>query len=891
MRPRIVMKFGGTSLAGPEVIESVRNIILSRKQDRPLVVVSAPGDIDGMPKVTDILLDLGNSALTGGDTDAPFLAVKNRYGDIIAGLSLKKDLIDSHFENLKKDILKARSGRFKNKDAALDAIMGWGEILFAVLMAEYLSDGEESYRAALPDEFPLITDDNFQNAKFLDSTLDEIAKSIISSNENLVFPGYAGRTESGEKTTIGRGGSDYTAAMLGAALKKDVEIWTDVPGIYRVNPAYLDEKTLQDRHPEVIPELSHDEAYQMAAFGSRVLYEKTLAAARSAARKGRHIRFIIKSTLEPDMPGTMISSQRVYSGKPKGITCLEGVQLLTLYPGDDFAINELLMEIGRVKGCELVLFSFTRGRASFVFNRYTPELSEIEARHGGHLSKDQALVKIIGDGLGENKSVLADVHHILDFVENPEEFGMNLVHKSPLLITDNSFEIIVKKRGFHRVVRSLYRELFQSGEIRVGMMGLGTVARGVLKYADELYSMEKTGYSLRFPVIMVRRPERFKDEELPGRLSDNPGDVLDDPSLDVVLELIGGIEPAREYVLEAFRKGKHVVTANKALLAEHGPEIFAAARKYRRNLGFEASVCGELPVIDDFLKMPSRTDIRGFVGILNGTSNYILTRLQEGLEFNEALSEAQKLGFAEADPALDLSGMDAAQKLSILSSIIFFRTVPYRDIPTFGIDNITKLDCETARDMGFGIKPVAMAGRKDNGLLFWVGPVLIPVSNPLYPVSRENNAVSIYVEGRDEPGTRIGKGAGAIPTARSVCRDLIDVVKKGRSRFLDLPGFDLENENIPPILPAGEISAPWYLRFTVKDEPGVFGDIATCLGRHGLSIGRASQPERPAGGLPYVILTLQEEKWKILDEALKEISGFPFVLKYQVCLIFNRTWI
>lgn len=955
MRPKIILKFGGTSLATPEALRQMTAIALSRMNEQPVVVVSALGASPPHEKVTDLLEKLGRSVIQG-KTDLSLLQdVRERHDSTLQALGLPPSVLSVSLEHLEK-LLRAieagtvpvsstaassdlpaeesvtaqggtpsrrravsasresspEQGMVTRKDpsfetAALDLLMGMGEILSAEIVAALLRKEGLPFQAITPELLSFRTDRVFQNATLLEASLEEIARVVISSKEHLVVPGYIGVSEDGLRTTLGRGGSDYTAAVLGAALKRDVEIWTDVDGIFRANPAYLPPVMKKDGHPATIPSLSHDEAFQMAAFGSRVLYEKTLHAVKIAARKGKHLKITIKNTFNPDHPGTTITSLSQDEGKPKGITCLEGTQLLTFYPESEEEAAEISREVlkltggagsaserasevpgsggvSRASGSGAVtkISSLTSGRVSFVFDRYVPELSSLESRFSGHLSRDQILLKIVGDGLGENHEMLARIHHSLDVVENPEKHGMTLVHKTPHLLTDNTFEVVVKKRGIQEVVLRLYKDLFMESVIQVGLLGLGTVGTGVLRYHQELYSEEKTGFQLRFPVIVVRDPEKPRPMALPGTLTTSFEEALHDPRIDVILEVMGGIEPAREVILEALKEGKHVVTANKALLATHGREIFAAAARYRRNIGFEASVCGEVPVIDDFLKIPSQEDILALEGIVNGTSNYILTRVAEGMEFSAALKGAQEKGFAEADPSFDLQGQDAAQKLALLGSILFNAFFDWRSIPRESIEAITHLDARVAREWGYAIKPLARARRVSRGeglqdrFFLHVGPALVPTAHTLYPIRDETNAIALFLRGRTDPVTKVGKGAGAIPTARSIMKDVLDVAKKSRARMVDLPRFYLR-DGTNQILPLEEASSPFYLRFSVEDLPGVFGKITTTLGEHGLSIRMALQQETTSPSPPSIVLMIKEASQGKVKSALSACSSFPFV--------------
>lgn len=887
MRPKIILKFGGTSLMNEENITKAVNIIQSKQHLSPLVVVSALGAMDGGIKVTDALQTLVNQILNNQDYLTLLEQLKHRHIKVINELGLDSNLLDKPFEKLGKTLMdvketfRATNASKENINAAYDSVMGFGEIFSSLIVASYLQSRNLDYVATVPEEINFITNDVYQNAEVLETSLELIASAVIASKSNLIVPGYIGINSKGKITTVGRGGSDYSAAIMGAALKKDVEIWTDVEGIFRANPKYFDDRMLEQGHPTTIPELSTEEAFQMAAFGSKVLYEKAIHATKWAAKKGRNINLYIKSTFNPNHHGTKISSVRKFEGDAKGITCLECTYLLTLYPKKTENYMDILKDLNNIKNSKIKISSYTTGRVSFVFDEYSEELDMLESKYEGHLSKDQILIKIVGDGLGENQELLAKIHNTLDFVENPDKYGMSLVHKTPLVLTENTFEIVAKKRGIKDLVLGLYKDLFMEKEIYIGMFGLGTIGKGVLKYANEIYSSEKTGYKLKFPNIVVRDLEKHKNDYIPGKLTKQWEDILDDNRIDVVIELIGGIEPARSIILSAFKKGKHVVTANKALLAECGEEIFKIAAEYKRNLGFEASVCGEIPVIDDFLKVPSKKDVIALEGIINGTSNYILTKISQGLEYETAIKEAQDKGFAEADPSFDIKGIDSSQKLAILSSIIFNQFIDYKKIPVKGIENIKRIDCIIADDLGFAIKPIALARRIENGLVVMVSPCFVSKKHSLYSIHYENNAVSLYLRGRDEPSTRIGKGAGAIPTARSILRDVIEVAKKAKYKMLDLPKF-YNQDSKEPLINEDDFEYPFYLRFTVKDIPGVFGRIATILGDFNISIKHAVQKEAKED-YPSIFLMVKNCKYSVIKTACTNIKTYPFLHELEFC--------
>ncbi len=868
MRTKVVVKFGGSSLADGAAFQASLAVLRERRAKDPLVVVSALGAGPERLKVTDALLTVGGAAWEG--RAEPLLqAVRARHEAVLRDLDLPADLLDESFARLDADLRSApQAGSLAE---ALDRVSGWGERLSAEIMAAALRREGWNCRAASAEDLHLVTDQRFGDASVLPEAYSEIATRVIAARELLVVPGFVGVTADGRPSTLGRGGSDYTAAVLGAALKRDVEIWTDVDGVAIADPNLFERRMREEGHPRTIPELSHEEAYQMAAFGSRVLYAKVMEAARVASRRGRHLRLVVKNTFNPSHPGTALVSHSSADGVARGLTRLDGVQVLTVYLDREEELRLLLEDVQRLEQVRLLMASYSTGRAALVFDRLTPELEALEQRYAdAHLSRDQVLVKVVGDGMGGNQAVLGQIHQSLAQAEDPARFGAPLVHKSPQLLTGSTCEFVVRKRGAKTVMMRLYRDLFTPGEVHLGLLGLGTVAGGVVRYTRELFSLQKTGLDVRLPVALVRDASRPR-VGFEGRLTTNPDEVIGDPRIDIVLELMGGLEPARTLILRALASGKDVITANKAVLAEHGPEIFEAALRHRRNLGFEGSVCGEIPVIEVLRGIPSREDVQSVLGILNGTSNYLLTRMAEGDSYAEALRGAQQAGFAEADPTLDVSGADAAQKLSILAALAYHTPVAWRQIHRTGVDRVTGEDAAEARRLGYALRPVAMAQRTSQGLEVWVSPALVPAGHPLHPVARETNAVSLTLQGREEPATLVGKGAGALPTARSVVRDVLQVARKGRARLLDLPDFH-RAEPIPLVDPATHVHR-WWVRLEVQDVPGIFGRIATHLGEAGLSIRQAAQPEVPASSAhpARIMLTLKPAARGQVDQALQQV--------------------
>lgn len=317
--------------------------------------------------------------------------------------------------------------------------------------------------------------------------------------------------------------------------------------------------------------------------------------------------------------------------------------------------------------------------------------------------------------------------------------------------------------------------------VQVGLLGLGTVGTGVMKalLQNGAALAERLGCRIEVPRILVRSLEKEREVSLaPGQLTTNPAVIMDNPEISVIIEVVGGIEPAKTLILQAIGSGKHVITANKELLAKHGAELFAAAEKAGVQLLYEASVAGGIPVIRFVQGYFAANRVETITGILNGTSNYILTKMQqEGLPFAEVLADAQAQGFAEADPTNDIEGFDAAYKLAILANLAFDVSVPVHEIPCRGISQIRKEDLQFARNFGYVVKLLAAARKTPAGIELSVGPQLLPFAHPLAQVNDVFNAVSITGDVVGEL-TFIGKGAGQLPTASAVLEDLAALLRQ-----------------------------------------------------------------------------------------------------------------
>ncbi|MBI4595910.1 MAG: homoserine dehydrogenase [Candidatus Tectomicrobia bacterium] len=415
-------------------------------------------------------------------------------------------------------------------------------------------------------------------------------------------------------------------------------------------------------------------------------------------------------------------------------------------------------------------------------------------------------------------------------------------------------------------------------EINLGLIGLGTVGTGVVKILqqNEEVISARLGFHLKLKRVADLDMEKSRGlnfEE--GVLTREAMDIINDPRIDVVIELIGGIEPARTFITKSIEKGKHVVTANKALLANHGQEIFQLAREREVDIGFEASVGGGIPIIRALREGFAANNIQSIYGIVNGTANYILTKMShQGLSFDSALKEAQTEGYAEADPTYDIEGIDSAHKITILARLGFGYPVKFNEVNTEGISRINKIDIELAQELGYCIKLLAIAKRVDSLLDIRVHPTMISKENLLATVDGVFNAICVTGD-MVGPNIFIGQGAGAFPTGSAIIGDIMEI---SRAIFGSSPGrvpLSLPGKSgITGMRQVGEILSQYYLRFSALDRPGVLSTISGLLGKYQISIATVFQKGRakgPRGDVPIVILTHRAKEID-MQSALLEID-------------------
>ena len=421
--------------------------------------------------------------------------------------------------------------------------------------------------------------------------------------------------------------------------------------------------------------------------------------------------------------------------------------------------------------------------------------------------------------------------------------------------------------------------------IKIGILGLGNIGAGtieILRRNGELIE-RRLGARLELARAADLDPRRAERLGLgPGVYTTDARSVVEDPAIQIVVELIGGVEPARSLILAAMDHRKHVVTANKALLATHWEELVTRAEERRVSLGFEGSVGGGIPIIHTLRRGLVANRIRRVTGIINGTCNYILTRMaRERKPFAEILSDAQAHGFAEANPALDVDGVDAAQKLTILVDLCFGLAVGPEAITRCGISAVTPLDLATAEELGYRMKLLCSATGDAGQVEAWVHPALVPVGHPLAAVDGVFNAV--YLEDDNlGPSLYFGRGAGGLPTGSAVVADLVSAARdilSGAVSRMPASGVRLRTQERSRLRPPGEARSAFYLRVTALDQPGVLSAVTGVIGRHGVSMASVIQRGRAGAhdeAVPILIVT-HEASFAEMGAALAEVDALPVV--------------
>jgi homoserine dehydrogenase len=429
--------------------------------------------------------------------------------------------------------------------------------------------------------------------------------------------------------------------------------------------------------------------------------------------------------------------------------------------------------------------------------------------------------------------------------------------------------------------------------INVGLLGFGTVGSGTARILLENRQLINARFNGEINLKWICDKDLTTDRGFPvpeGIMTDDLDTVLNDPEVDIFIELIGGLEPARTFILKAIEKGKHIVTANKALLATHGLEIFSAAHEKGVEVGFEASVGGGIPCIKALKEGLAANNIETVMGIMNGTANYILTRMtDEGGAFEDVLKDAQKLGYAEADPTYDVEGIDTAHKLAIMSTLAFGKKVTLDDIFTEGISRITPVDIAFAKELGYRIKLLAIGRNTEDGIEVRIHPTMIPATHLLAQVGGAYNA--LYIIG-DSVGKVMlyGMGAGQMPTGSAVVADVIDIARDiatgsvGRIPSFSIPFDKLDNAAIKPM---SRLSGKYYCRFDARDRPGVLSTISGILAKHGISIESVVQKKHDFESIVHIVMLTHNANESDIIESLDEISdldiiaGKPMIIRIE----------
>ena len=422
-------------------------------------------------------------------------------------------------------------------------------------------------------------------------------------------------------------------------------------------------------------------------------------------------------------------------------------------------------------------------------------------------------------------------------------------------------------------------------KIKICLLGLGTVGTGVYKLIRKRSDMmeQTAGAQLEIKKILVHNRNKKREGVDENLLTDNWREILEDEEIQIIIEVIGGMEPAKTMIMEALRAGKNVVSANKDLIAEEGRELFDAAREHEKDFLFEAAVAGGIPIIRPLKQCLAANEISDVLGIVNGTTNYILTRMfEDGMEFDDALKQAQELGYAEADPTADVEGLDAGRKVAIMASIAFHSRVVFSDVYTEGITKITAADIAYAKEFDSVIKLLGVARNAGDGIEVGVYPVMLPKDHPLASVRDSFNAVFIHGDAVDD-AMFYGRGAGEMPTASAVAGDVIDVA---RNLAYDCRGrISCTCYRQIPVKDFGEVQNKFFLRMQVKNRPGVLAQIAQVFGGHKVSIARVVQKNAHSDRAELVIVT-EKVKERHMKDAIGELKQMESI--YEISSVIRE---
>lgn len=413
-------------------------------------------------------------------------------------------------------------------------------------------------------------------------------------------------------------------------------------------------------------------------------------------------------------------------------------------------------------------------------------------------------------------------------------------------------------------------------KIRAAILGLGTVGTGVYKIIQKQHEEfpHKIGAELEVAKILVRNTKKSREGIDMTLVTDSWDEIINDDSIDIVIEVMGGIEPARTYISEALSRGKHVVTANKDLMAEHGHELLEIAAEHKCDLLFEAAVAGGIPIIRPLKQCLAANNITEIMGIINGTTNFILTKMtDENMEFSEALALAQKLGYAEADPTADVEGLDAGRKIAILASIAFNSRVTFSDVYTEGISKITAKDIKYAKELDCVIKLIATAKHMSDGVEVRVTPMFIPKSHPLASVNDSFNAVFVHGDSLGD-AMFYGRGAGELPTASAIMGDVIDVCRNIGYNCCGRIGCTCYKEL--PVKTMDDIESKYFVSTILEDKPGTLAAVASTFSGNSASIDQMVQKTKLPGSAE-VVFIIDNVKEQLFMRAIKELSAMHYV--------------
>ncbi|MGG3822954.1 homoserine dehydrogenase [Geobacillus thermodenitrificans] len=418
--------------------------------------------------------------------------------------------------------------------------------------------------------------------------------------------------------------------------------------------------------------------------------------------------------------------------------------------------------------------------------------------------------------------------------------------------------------------------------IFVGLLGLGTVGSGVVKIIENHQEklIHQVGCPVKVKKILVRDVHKPRDVAVdPALLTTSAADVIDDPDINVIIEVMGGVEETKEWLLRALRQGKHVVTANKDLMAVYGSELLRVAAEHHCDLFYEASVAGGIPILRSLVDGLASDRITKMMGIVNGTTNYILTKMsQNGASYQEVLAEAQALGFAEADPTSDVEGLDAARKMAILARLGFSMDIDLDDVQVKGITHVTEEDLNYGKRLGYTMKLIGIAQRNGNKVEVSVQPTFLPDSHPLASVHNEYNAVYVYGEAVGET-MFYGPGAGSLPTATAVVSDLVAVMKNMRlgvnGHYAVAPQYEKQ------LKAPAEIFSKYFLRIHVKDQVGAFAKITTLFSERGVSFEKILQLPLKENGLAEIVIVTHDASQQDYEDILQQLSDLEIVERVQ----------